>query len=242
MMPVDAHLNRIEREAGVPGLAEALADMAPTDLKSLLLHVFERQAQRRDPAMLLAQYERDGTVGGGAVRTRQPPRCAPRRGSNRSSWRRCPARPQRRARAHPPEQRALDDPRQRGRRRPTASLALEAAVRRRRGEETVRLCALGRILRLQPVPDLPGYTPHFRLFALVTAGRAEPSHGFEREALSEHLAVYRRLLDGLGIEYRCEVAGEPRLDLPGTTYYSASAARPITTARCCRSGPPTATG
>ena len=104
---------------------------------------------------------------------------------------------------------------------PTASLALEAAVRRRRGRGAVRLCTLGRILRLQPIPDLPGYTPHFRLFALVSAGRAQPSHGFEREALSEHLAVYRRLLDGLGIDgYRCEVAGEPRLDIPGATYDS----------------------
>ena len=83
----------------------------------------------------------------------------------------------------------------------------------------MRLCALGRILRLQPIPDLPGYTPHFRLFALVSAGRAQPSHGFERRRWSEHLAVYRRLLDGLGIGgYRCEVAGEPRLDIPGTTY------------------------
>ena len=107
----------------------------------------------------------------------------------------------------------------------------------------MRLCTLGRILRLQPIPDLPGYTPHFRLFALVTAGRAQPSHGFEREALSEHLAVYRRLLDALGDRGlplrggRGAAAGHPRR--PPTT---ASAARPTTTARCCRSGPPTATG
>ena len=40
--------------------------MAPTDLKSLLLQVFERQATHRDPATLLAQYERDGTVGAAA--------------------------------------------------------------------------------------------------------------------------------------------------------------------------------
>jgi hypothetical protein len=62
MMPVDGHLERIEREAGVPGLVDALAQLAPTDLKSLLLRVFERQAARRDPATLLAQHERDGTV------------------------------------------------------------------------------------------------------------------------------------------------------------------------------------
>ena len=69
---------------------------------------------------------------------------------------------------------------------PTAALALEAAVRRRaRPDETVRLCAACRVLRLQPVPPGPGFTQHFAVFALVTAGRAQPSHGFEIEALHE---------------------------------------------------------
>ena len=58
---------------------------------------------------------------------------------------------------------------------PTAALALEAAVRRRANPaETVRLCAVCRVLRLQPVPDVPGFTQHFALFALVTAGARNP--------------------------------------------------------------------
>ncbi len=221
MMPVDGHLQRIEREAGVPGLAEALAEMAPTDLKSLLLHVFERQAERRDPAALLAQYERDGTVAA-APSNDAVDAAALRAAEGFEPVELAPVAPlglnavlgrihQNNVLSTIRNTEVLADP--------TASLALEAAVRRRRGETSVRLCALGRILRLQPIPDLPGYTPHFRLFALVSAGRAQPSHGFERTALEEHLAVYRRLLDGLGIGgYRCEVAGEPRLDIPGTTY------------------------
>ncbi len=81
---------------------------------------------------------------------------------------------------------------------PTAALALEAAVRRRANpDETVRLCAVCRVLRLQPFPDEPGFSQHFALFALVTAGRSQPSHGFELEALREHVAVHRRLLDGI---------------------------------------------
>ena len=223
MMPVDGHLQRIERESGVPGLAEALAEMAPTDLKSLLLHVFERQAERRDPAALLAQYERDGTVAA-APSNHAVDAAALRAADGFEPVELAPVAPlalnavlgrihQNNVLSTIRNTEVLADP--------TASLALEAAVRRRRGETSVRLCALGRILRLQPVPDLPGYTPHFRLFALVSAGRAQPSHGFERTALEEHLAVYRRLLDGLGIGgYRCEVAGEPRLDIPGTTYDS----------------------
>jgi hypothetical protein len=221
MMPVDGHLKRIEREAGVPGLAEALAAMAPTDLKSLLLHVFERHAERRDPAALLAQYERDGTVGA-AASNHALDAAALRAAEGFEPVELAPVAPlglnavlgrihQNNVLSTIRTTEVVADP--------TASLALEAALRRRNGEPLVRLCTLGRILRLQPVPDLPGYTPHFRLFALVTAGRARPSHGFEREALTEHLAVYRRLLDGLGIAgYRCEVAGEPRLEIPGTSY------------------------
>ena len=66
---------------------------------------------------------------------------------------------------------------------PTAPLALEAAVRRRNGEDTVRLCAACRVLRLQPIPDVPGFTQHFALFALVTsvapAFNALPTRSFK---------------------------------------------------------------
>src|SRR3954454_6646654 len=65
MMPMDGHLRRIERQAGVPGLADTLAGLAPTDLQSLLLHVFREQAARRDPRTLLQQYQRDPSVAPG---------------------------------------------------------------------------------------------------------------------------------------------------------------------------------
>ena len=56
-------LERIERDAGVPDLTTILsAQLAPADLRSLLLYVLSAQAERRDPASLLAQYERDGSV------------------------------------------------------------------------------------------------------------------------------------------------------------------------------------
>src|SRR4051812_19757475 len=70
-----------------------------------------------------------------------------------------------------------------------------ASTRSRR----VRLCAACRVLRLQPFPDEPGFTQHFALFALVTAGRAQPSYGFEIEALREHVAVHRALLGACGV-------------------------------------------
>jgi hypothetical protein len=69
---------------------------------------------------------------------------------------------------------------------PTNALALEAAVRRVHDRAaTVRLGALQRVVRTQLPP--PGFAAHFGLFGLVTAGRDEGDHRFERAALAEHL-------------------------------------------------------
>ena len=87
---------------------------------------------------------------------------------------------------------------------PTTALALIAAERRRaaaRGVDapTLRLCASQRVMRLQPV-DQPGFTPHFRLFALATAARsgaARSPDAAERRALLEQLDVWARLVAAL---------------------------------------------
>ncbi len=77
---------------------------------------------------------------------------------------------------------------------PTNALALEAAVRRKAGDSagTVRLAAFQRVVRA-PRPQ-PGYLPHFSLLGLVTAGRDDGGHRFEREAVAEHV---RSLVAGL---------------------------------------------
>jgi hypothetical protein len=69
---------------------------------------------------------------------------------------------------------------------PTNALALEAAVRRRAGDPgaVVRLAAVQRVVRAQRPP--PGYLPHFSLLGMVTAGRDDGGHRFEREAVAEH--------------------------------------------------------
>jgi len=74
---------------------------------------------------------------------------------------------------------------------PTIALALEAA-RRRESAGLVRLCASHRVIRLQPF-DVPGYSPHFRLFGLVTAGRDTGSFRFEAQNLCEHVRTYLRM-------------------------------------------------
>ncbi|WP_437907602.1 hypothetical protein WME95_06780 [Sorangium sp. So ce327] len=84
---------------------------------------------------------------------------------------------------------------------PTTGLALHAARRRRgtRGGEPLRFCASQRVLRMQPTTQ-PGFTPHFRLFALATAARS-PGRGeddaCERRALLDHLVVWADLVRAL---------------------------------------------
>jgi hypothetical protein len=87
---------------------------------------------------------------------------------------------------------------------PTPAMALECARRRKdagqRAAGDVRLCGSQRVIRLQRF-DFPGYTPHFRLFALVSAGRDSGSHEFEILHLGEHIRFYLELcraLNGCG--------------------------------------------
>ncbi|MCB9766466.1 MAG: ATP phosphoribosyltransferase regulatory subunit [Alphaproteobacteria bacterium] len=80
---------------------------------------------------------------------------------------------------------------------PTVALALEAARRRREDRGAiVRLASCDRVARLQRL-EQPGHTRHFRLFALLTAGRDVGSERFRTDAVLEHLGFYIRLLKGL---------------------------------------------
>jgi hypothetical protein len=86
----------------------------------------------------------------------------------------------------------------------TPAMALECARRRqdrarRTSQPPVRLCSSHRVARLQPV-DFPGFTPHFRLFGLVSAGRDTGSNAFEVQHLGEHIRFYLRLFRALNAE------------------------------------------
>ncbi|MCC6394643.1 MAG: hypothetical protein IT167_28870 [Bryobacterales bacterium] len=76
----------------------------------------------------------------------------------------------------------------------TIAMALEAAKKRRNVPDVVRLCASHRVMRLQPL-DFPGFTPHFRLFAMVSAGRDTGSSRFEEAELNAHVRAYLRLFE-----------------------------------------------
>jgi hypothetical protein len=79
---------------------------------------------------------------------------------------------------------------------PTIGLTLECARRRKRTtsrKETVRVCASQRVVRF-PAPQKAGFTAHFKLFSLVSAGRDFGSFSFETAALREHIGVYLSIL------------------------------------------------
>ncbi len=84
---------------------------------------------------------------------------------------------------------------------PTTAMALHAVEARCRGraEAPLRYAASQRVARLQPV-DQPGFSPHFRLFALGTAARTAADRNGDRvdaEALAEHLDVWMRIVAAL---------------------------------------------
>jgi hypothetical protein len=81
---------------------------------------------------------------------------------------------------------------------PTNVLALECAQRlRARPAATQHLAASHRVMRAQPVPKLPGYAQHFRMFALASGGVECQDHAFTVEAVALHVRTMRTGLDRL---------------------------------------------
>ena len=82
---------------------------------------------------------------------------------------------------------------------PTVAFAVECARRRKNPADRkhiMRMCTNQRVVRF-PLPTNPAYTAHFKLFAMVSAGRDTGSFAFECESLSEQIAVYLSLLSKL---------------------------------------------
>jgi hypothetical protein len=85
---------------------------------------------------------------------------------------------------------------------PTNVLALECALRMRaRPEMDLHLATSQRVVRAQPVPKLPGFAQHFRLFVLGSAGIERKDHAFTIETVALHV---RTILAGLA---RLELQG-----------------------------------
>ncbi|WP_055047529.1 hypothetical protein [Devosia sp. A16] len=198
-------IERIERESGVAGLAEILAErLNPSDLQSLLLEVTRRRAGKRSPAEVLKDFATSRFFG-----VTRPDRaallaweqltlalCEDRFESVELS----PVTPLGACSAVA----RVDQDWSIGTVRrgevvsdPTNVLALEAARLRQAGGEDVHLSTSHRVVRPQNYGD-GKMLAHFRLFALVSSGRDRGSYGFEAEALGRQvgllLEAFRRFL------------------------------------------------
>ncbi len=201
-------LNRILRKAGNADLVETLAErLTPTELQSLLLEVYRRQAAGLEPANLLQTYERDRFVKPCHVdpvimleidrlafslldETFQPLELSPVCPLGSSSA--IATVNQDKVLSTSRNTEVLADA--------TNVMALECAQRRRKAMRTsprsaqrINLAASHRHLRTQ-LPEVAWFAPHFRIFCLCSAGRAEPSFQFETDSLRDQVGFYLSLL------------------------------------------------
>lgn len=192
-------VERIERDLAIPGLAERLAKIDPSDLTSLLLAVDRARTAAKKPSRILAEYHNNrfvrpaatdprrmiawerlayGCLPSGFVPVAMSPlaplgACSVVAGTNQD-WSIGTAR----------NAEVVSDA--------TNVLALEACSRRagllRAGpgpRSAVRLATAQRVVRPQKYKS-PTALPHFSLFGLCSAGRDPGAHRFEIDALVEH--------------------------------------------------------
>jgi hypothetical protein len=204
---VDDLLRRIERELGIPDVAERLATrIQQADLHSLLLQVFERRAGQRTPADVLADYASNRFARPSAADPRalarfdvaafaalpagfEPLELSPVAPLGTASV--LATVHQNKVLASIRSLEVLSDA--------TNVLALECALRRKallradpRSAEPVHLAASHRHLRASALAD-PTHFAHFDLFTLCSAGRDSRDVRFHPSALATHLGFYARL-------------------------------------------------
>ena len=97
---------------------------------------------------------------------------------------------------------------------PTNVLALECAQRMRAQSETLHLATCQRVVRAQPVPNVPGFAQHFGIGVLASGGLEEKDHAFTVRTLVLHVQTMLGVLDRL--EAHGYAFGQRRLDVLAT--------------------------
>lgn len=200
---------RIESSLGMPGLAETLATkIEPSDLQSLLLEIYRIRSAQKSPSQVLSDFQNNRFV--------RPSKLAPEDvlGWNKLAFSLLP-KPFEVIELSPVcplgtcssvagvtqdwsvttsrNTEVVSDP--------TNVMALEASLRRRvllkqdpKSNETVSLATSHRAVRAQMYNN-PLASPHFRLFALCSAGRNQEGYDFGLNALSVHVSFYIAALE-----------------------------------------------
>lgn len=203
---------------GEPAFERLASGLSGAELHSVLLEVMQRRAAARAPKDLLAQYERDSFCMPGLNDLRASVEIdgellAAAEGFEALEL--SPVAPlgvcsvvakthQNRVLSALRGTEVVSDP--------TNVLALECARRLRKGpDQPVHLTTSQRVIRAQPVPKVPGFWQHFRIFVLASGGREGKDHEFTRATLVRHV---RTMLDALDrLERRGYAFGERRVDV-----------------------------
>lgn len=198
----DKILERIARKTGITNLADVLCEqISGADLNSLLLEVFHRKTENMRPEDLLDAYRSNRFVQPSSVnaldfqafilQTLQATQAAgfePIVLSPVSPLGACSVV----ATAH--QHKIISALRGTEVTADATNLmALESTVRRIHRHlpaETLHLSTTHRHVRAQEVPKVPGFSAHFEVLALTSAGRDTGSFRFEMESLLQHLQFY----------------------------------------------------
>jgi hypothetical protein len=189
---------------GAAAFEQLATGLAGSDLHSVLLEVMQHRARSRTPAEMLAQYLRDGFCAPAAIDLRTSQEVDRHLLAAADAFEALDLSPvaplgvsstiaqtgQNRVLSALRMTEVVSDP--------TNVLALECARRLRENQDTpVHLATSQRVLRAQPVPRLPGYGQHFRIFVLASGGREAKDHAFTVQACALHIRTMLGALDRL---------------------------------------------
>ena len=175
----------IVERVGAAAFEQLATGLAGSDLHSVLLEVMRQRARSRTPADVLGQYLRDGFCTPAAIDLRTSHEVDGHLLGAADGFEALDLSPvaplgvssaiaqtgQNRVLSALRMTEVVSDP--------TNVLALECARRLRADWETpVHLATSQRVLRAQPVPKLPGYGQHFRIFVLASGGLEAKDHAF----------------------------------------------------------------
>jgi hypothetical protein len=210
----------IVESLGEPAFDKLATGLSGSALQSVLLEVMLQRAASRTPADVLAHYERDGFCRPAAIDQRISVAIDGHLLAAAAAFEAIELSPvaplaacssvalttQHRVLSALRATEIVADP--------TNVLALECAARLRTGPAPVHLATSQRVIRTQPVPKLPGYGSHFRIFVLASVGIETQDHGFTAAALQSHIRTMLSALDRL--EHHGYAFGARRVDLLAT--------------------------
>jgi hypothetical protein len=213
----------LDAPLGREALETLAAELPGTALQSVLLEVMRRRAAARSPAEVLAQYGKDGycepspvdqrtavavdgallAAADGFEATELSP-VAPLGACSTFA-----ATDQNRVLSALRSTEIVSDP--------TNVLALECAARMRRDPRAeTHLATSQRVLRAQPIPNVKGYSRHFRIFVLASGGVEAKDHAFTVDTLVRHVRTILGAIDRLAAPPLGYALGARRVDVLAT--------------------------